>query len=120
MSLKAHLLVTLITLSSWLFIARMVRVRQLRAKYALLWLSIGTIMVVLAASPSVLDEVSAWLGVSYPPATLFLAANALLFLISIHFSWELSRMEERARRLAEEFAIFRAETSASGARDVSG
>lgn len=108
MSGKAHLLVTLVTLSSWLAILQLVRVRQLRAKYALLWMSVGTVMVILAASPQLLDRVSLWLGISYGPATLFLAANILLLLLALHFSWELSRLEERTRSLAEEMAILTA------------
>jgi hypothetical protein len=31
-----------------------------------------------------------------------------LFLIVVHFSWELSRSEERVRTLAEELALLRA------------
>jgi hypothetical protein len=102
---KAHLFAALLTASSLLFIVRLIRRRQLRAKYSFLWLSIGSAMVLLAAWPGLLDKVSASLGVFYPPATLFLAGMFLLFLISVHFSWELSRLEERTRLLAEELAL---------------
>lgn len=109
MSFKAHLLVTLVTLSTWLFVVRLVRIRRLRAKYALLWMTVGTVMVVLAASPRLLDRVSLLVGISNGPTTLFLAANLLLLLIAVHFSWELSRLEERTRALAEEVAILKVE-----------
>lgn len=109
MSTKGHIFVLLVTLSSLLFILRMVRRRQLRAKYSLLWLLSGLVLVPLAASPQLLDRVSIWLGVTYGPATFFLGAITLLFLVVIHFSWELSRLEERTRVLAEELAILRAE-----------
>lgn len=109
MNTRAHFLVTILTASSWLFIFRLVRVRQLRVKYSLLWLSVGTVMIVLAASPGLLERVSAWVGIVYAPATLFLAANILLLMTSVHFSWELSRLEERTRLLAEELAILTAD-----------
>jgi len=32
-----------------------------------------------------------------------------VFLVIIHFSWELSRLEDRTRVLAEELALLRAE-----------
>jgi len=108
-STKGHIFVLLVTLSSLLFILRMVRRRQLRAKYSLLWLLSGLVLVPLAASPQLLDRVSIWLGVTYGPATFFLGAITLLFLVVIHFSWELSRLEERTRVLAEELAVLRAE-----------
>jgi hypothetical protein len=105
MSGKAHLAVLLVTLLSVGFILQLVRRRRLRAKYSILWLSIGVVLVGLAAWPRLLDRVSIWLGVSYGPATFLLGAVTLLFLIVIHFSWELSRLEERTRSLAEELAI---------------
>lgn len=110
MSAKAHLLVSVVTVFVLILIIRFVRRRELRAKYAFLWLSVGLTMVVLAISPALLNKVSLWLGVFYPPTTLFLAAIILLLLIAVHVSWELSRLEERTRTLAEELAILRADT----------
>lgn len=109
MSLRAHFFSALVTISSLLFILRLVRKKQLRAKYALLWLSVGGMLVVLAISPHLLDQVSLWLGISYGPTTLFMASITFLLLIVVHFSWELSRLEERTRTLAEELAIRKVE-----------
>ncbi|HEX2027532.1 MAG TPA: DUF2304 domain-containing protein [Nitriliruptorales bacterium] len=111
MSGTAHLVVSLVTLGSFVVIVRLVRRRELKPKYALLWLTVGTVMVLLAISPALLDRVSLWLGISYGPATLFFAAITLLLLVAVHVSWELSRLEERTRTLAEELALLRAETS---------
>jgi hypothetical protein len=108
-------LVLLVTLSSILFMLRLLRRHGLPARYALLWISIGSVLVALAASPAVLDHVSAWVGISYPPATFFLGAITLLFLIVLHFSWELSRLEDRTRSLAEEIAILRIDRGEGGA-----
>lgn len=119
MSAGAHILVALMTLSSVLFILRLLRRHQLPAKYALLWLSVGMVLVVLAAFPGLLDRVSARIGIAYPPATFFLGAITLLFLVVIHFSWELSRLETRTRVLAEEMAILRAEAGTEPTPDRS-
>jgi len=113
MTTRSHILVLIVTLSSVLFMVRLVRRRQMRAKYSLLWLSVGFVLVLLAASPLLLDKVSIWFGISYGPATFFMAAITLLFLVVIHFSWELSRLEERTRVLAEELAVFRADAENS-------
>lgn len=108
MSPQGHVLIAVITISSLLFILRLVRRRQMRAKYSVLWLSLGLLMAILAASPSTLDRAALALGISYGPTVLFLAGLSLLLLVAVHFSWELSRLEERTRRLAEELAILRA------------
>jgi hypothetical protein len=39
---------------------------------------------------------------------LLMMACAVLLLVAIHYSWELSRLEVRSRRLAEEVALLRA------------
>jgi hypothetical protein len=101
-------LVFLLTAVSLASIVWLVRRHHMRAKYSILWLSVGAVLVVLAASPDLLDRLSRALGIDYGPATFFLGATALLFLVVIHLSWELSRLEERTRTLAEEIAILKA------------
>lgn len=115
MGTSAHVLVIVLALAVTLFIVRLVAQRQLRSKYALLWLGIAVVLVPLAAVPSLLDDVAHWLGFGYAPALLFLLAIGFLFAVVVHFSWELSRLEIRVRTLAEELALerFRAETGSS-------
>ena len=109
MSGGAHVFIAVLTLLSLLFIVRMVRRNQLPSRYALLWLSIGMVIAFLAAFPRLLDRVSSWMGIAYAPGTFFLGAITLLFLIVVHFSWELSRLDAKTRLLAEELAVLRAD-----------
>ena len=104
---EAHILIIVATAIIALFIFRLVRARQLRSKYALLWLVIGLLLLPLAAVPGVLNTVSEWLGVLYSPAIFLLFAVGFLFLVVVHYSWELSRLENRTRTLAEELALLR-------------
>jgi hypothetical protein len=104
---QAHVLIIIATLVIAWFILRLVRARQLRSKYALLWLVIGVLMLSLAAVPDVLNTVSGWLGVAYSPAIFLLLAVGFLFLVVVHYSWELSRLEKQTRTLAEELALLR-------------
>ena len=110
MSTAAHAFILALTLFSLLFIVRMVRHNQLPSRYALLWLTIGAVIAFLATFPRVLDRVSSWMGIAYAPGTFFLGAITLLFLIVVHFSWELARLDARTRLLAEELAIMRADS----------
>ena len=109
MSTRGHVLILLVTLCSLLFVVRMLRRSQLAARYAVLWMSLGTVLLFLAAFPSTVDRVSVWLGISYGPSTVFLGAITVLFVVVVHFSWELSRLEERTQILAQEVALLRAE-----------
>lgn len=105
MTTGARIFVGFLTAGTVLFLLALVRRRRLRAKYSLLWLATSLVMIVLAAFPDLLDRFSTTVGVQYGPTTLFAGAILLLLLVCMHFSWELSRLEEKARSLAEELAL---------------
>jgi hypothetical protein len=102
MSLRAH-----VSLAILVAIIVLVRRRHLKAKYSLLWLSLGAVMVVIAAVPGLLDWTAERLGIWYQPTLLILLGLALLLLIVVHFSYELTRSENRTRELAEQLALLR-------------
>lgn len=106
---RAHIVVFLIALVGGWYLLRMLRTRQMRGKYTLLWMFVGLVVVALALYPDGLDHASRWLDIYYAPTTLFLGGIAFLLLVCVYFSWELSRLEERTRVLAEELAILRGE-----------
>lgn len=86
--------------------------RRLREKYAVLWLIIGIVVLVLGLFPQLLLWLTSALGVQLPANLLFAVAIVLLLGVALHLSWELSQAEEEIRRLAEEIAISRAEIEA--------
>jgi hypothetical protein len=106
---RLHLVAGTIGVLCMLVILRLVRRRQLRAKYSLLWLAVGVAFVVLGLSPGLLDWAARELGVDYAPDLLFLVGTVFLVLVVMHLSWELSRTEDRTRVLAEDLALMRAE-----------
>ena len=109
MSVAAHVLVIVLAAAVIAFIVVLVRSRRLRAKYSVLWFSIGIGLAILAIFPGVLSWVSDRFGIAYPPATFMLLALSFLLVLVLHFSWELSRLEDRTRALAEEYALLREE-----------
>lgn len=90
----------------------MLLTRRLREKYAVLWLAIGLIILLLGVFPQPLLLVSDALGVQVPANFLFAGFIVLLLGVALHLSWELSQAEEEVRRLAEEAALARAELAA--------
>jgi hypothetical protein len=108
---RARVVVLAFTVLCLLLIARQVRRRQMRATYLVIWTSLCLLVIPLIAVPGAVEQVSSWLGIYYPPATVFLLAIVVLFLISLHFSRQLTRLEERTRILAEELALLRLESA---------
>lgn len=81
--------------------------RQLREKYATMWLLIGIVILILAIFPGLLIGLSTALGVAVPSNLIFALALVLLIGVALHLSWELSQAEDEIRRSAEELAILR-------------
>ena len=108
MSTAAQVTLSAVALGITFWVIRLVGLRRLRSKYALLWLVITGPLVPLAAFPAIVDETGELLGVNYAPALLFSLSGLLLLGIVIHYSWELSRLESRTRQLGEEIALLNA------------
>lgn len=94
------LAVVLLTVVLWMLLTR-----RLHEKYAVLWLVLGVLLLVLGLFPGLLEAATATLGVQIPVNLLFAAAIFVLLGVALHQSWELSQSEDEARRLAEEVAI---------------
>lgn len=89
------------------FMLELLRRRQLREKYAAVWLPVGLAVAVLAVFPRLLDRAADVLGVADPPNLLLFLAALMLLLSDLHLSWEVSRLESETRTLAEEVALLR-------------
>lgn len=96
-------------LATLAMMVELLRRRQLREKYAVLWLGVGLVVAVLGVWPPLLDRIADWLGVVDPPNLLFFLAILTLLVVNVHLSWEVSRLEDETRTLAEEIAFLRAE-----------
>jgi hypothetical protein len=90
-----------------LLVIELLRRRQLREKYAALWLGIGIVAVIIAAFPALLDAVTRLVGFAVPANLLFFAGSLVLTAISMQLSLEIGQLEEKSRRLAEEVALLR-------------
>lgn len=85
----------------------MLRRQRLREKYAVIWVVVVGATLTLAIFPGLLSWAARLLGVQVPANLLFFGAIMLLLVISIQLSYEIGRLEERTRTLAEEVALLR-------------
>ncbi len=88
-------------------IFELLRRRQLREKYAALWMAVGLVVLVLGFFPRLLDSFSREVGVDSGVSLVLFLGIVFLLMVCIHLSWEASRLEEKARTLAEEVALIR-------------
>jgi hypothetical protein len=97
---------SLITLT---LLFELMRRRRLREKYAVFWVVVALVTLVIAVFPDTLTSAADLVGVQVPANLLFFGASMLLLGVSIHQSYELGRLEERTRTLAEEVGLLRLE-----------
>jgi hypothetical protein len=88
-------------------IFELLRRRQLREKYAILWLAVGLIVLPLGFFPRLLDSVARAVGVVSGVSLVLFLGFMFLLVVCIHLSWEASRLEAETRTLAEEVALIR-------------
>lgn len=86
-----------------------VRQKKLKEAYAMLWVLIGVMMLGVSVYPVVLHWISRYIGIVYPPATLFLLLLCGVIMILFQYSLLLSRNQERISRLTQEVALLKNE-----------
>ncbi|MBT8228192.1 MAG: DUF2304 domain-containing protein [Dactylosporangium sp.] len=91
------------------FVLELLRRRKLQEKYAVLWLLVAVVIVPLAFFPRLLDTAAEQLGIASGVSLVLFLAIVFLLLVCMHLSWEVSRLEEEGRTLAEETALIRTE-----------
>lgn len=107
--MKLTILTAIIGLSLLVIIFELLRRRQLREKYALLWGAVAIVVVPLALFPRLLDRVTSLVGVASGVSLVLFLGLVFLLVLSLHLSWEVSALEEETRTLAEEIALLRTE-----------
>jgi hypothetical protein len=88
-------------------IISLVRNRRLREEHSLLWILTGIVLFLLSLVRPLLDVLSHWMGIYYPPAALFLIGFGFTLLILMYFSVLVSDLTDRNKRLAQEIALLK-------------
>lgn len=106
-----------------LVVIEMLRRGRLRERHAIWWLVAGGLALVVGVFPGVLDWAAKLVGIGLPTNLVFFVSIAVLFLVCIQHSTELTKLEDQTRTLAEEVALLDlrvtqlAESAAAGERD---
>lgn len=104
---KLEVFLLTVTLVNVAVVLEFVRRRQLLESFALLWLSVGVGLVVLALARPLIDSLAEAVGIAYG-ASLILGVGVLFLLfVAMSLSLHVSRLEAQMEILAEEVAFLR-------------
>ena len=91
----------------------MMRRHRLREKYAVIWFFVAMGVLTFAVFPGFLNWIARLAGVAVPANLLFFLGSLVLLVLTLQHSYELGRLEDRTRTLAEEVGLLRLELQRS-------
>ncbi|MEE9542285.1 MAG: DUF2304 domain-containing protein [Thermodesulfobacteriota bacterium] len=89
------------------FVIDFIRRNLLKEKYAVLWISLSLVVLVLSLWKSLLDKLAVFVGVAYGPSLLFFIAFIFVLLILLHFSVVISIFHDKNKGLTQELAMLK-------------
>ena len=90
-----------------LVILELIRRRYLRERYALIWIILGTLFLIISIRMDILYGLAQVLGFSVPSNALFFFGILFLLLISLGLSVITSRLAEKNRVLTQEVVLLK-------------
>lgn len=86
-------------------VVELLRRRRLRERHAIWWLIAALLALIIGIFPSTLTSIASLLKVGVPTNLVFFVSIAILFLVNLQHSAELTELEGKTRVLAEEAAL---------------
>lgn len=105
MSTPSYILGIVAALLTLGVVVEMLRRRRLRERHAIWWMIAGILALVVGVFPSTLGWVATLVGIAIPTNLIFFVSVAILFLVCIQHSAELTALESRSQLLAEKMAL---------------
>lgn len=105
MTPTAYVLGVIAALFTFVVVVELLRRRRLRERHAIWWLLATTLALIVGIFPGVLVWASGIVGVIVPTNLVFFVSLAILVLVCIQHSAELTDLESETRVLAERTAL---------------
>lgn len=97
-----------ILLSGLMFTFTVIRLlinKKMNEKASLLWLVGSALVLILSVIPSILDKISKFIGVDYPPSLLFMLGILIILFICLMHTVQISILNNQIKELAQQVII---------------
>lgn len=105
MTLRSYLFALAAAVVVFGVIIFLMRRRRLRERHAIWWIFAGFLALLAGAFPKALEWASDVVGIDLPVNMVFFASIAILVLVSLQHSAELTHLEAKTRSLAEHVVL---------------
>jgi hypothetical protein len=110
---KAQIVALIVTVALFLLVLELVRRRRLAERYALLWMFVAGVLLVLSIWTQGLEVLADAMGIQEPANAIFILSFGAIFFLLLHFSVATSRLAEETKILAQETARLELELRAA-------
>jgi hypothetical protein len=111
MTVTSYVFGVVSALLSLVVVIELLRRRHLRERHAIWWLFAGVLALIAGVFPATLTWAASLIGIAVPINLVFFVSIAILFLVCLQHSSELTRLESKTRTLAERVAILELEAA---------
>jgi hypothetical protein len=89
----------------FIVILELVRRKKFREELSLIWLIIGIGLVLSSFADRIIDPIAFRLGISYPPALVFVLIFFMLVFAMLYFSLVISDLKSKNKELSQKMAL---------------
>ncbi len=118
MSLTSYLIGIVAAALVLLVVVELLRRGRLRERHAVWWFLAGLLALIAGVFPGTVAWAAQVTGIEVPVNLVFFVSIAILFLVCLQHSAELTRLESKTRTLAERVALLELELRKPVSRDV--
>lgn len=109
MTTTSHVFGVLSAVLILVVVIELLRRRHLRERHAIWWFIAGVLALIAGVFPATLTWAASLIGIQVPLNLVFFVSIAILFLVCLQHSAELTKLESKTRTLAERLAIIELE-----------
>ena len=95
----------LFSLAIFFFIFSLVKRRQVREEYSILWFVMSLFLLYLSLDRYAIDRLGTLFGIAYKPSVLMLFTTGFTFLVLIHITVVITRLSEQNKELIQELGL---------------
>ena len=106
MNLRIQIIIDIVIIIALIVIINMIRKKALELRYALTWLGVGVVVLVLDVFPEIMGWLARIMGITLPSNMLFFLGFCFSLTIIFGLTIAVSRMSIRIKNLTQEMALY--------------
>lgn len=104
---KIAVLSVIVSVALLVAVLELTRKRRIREQYALIWLTLGFLILIFSVFTRILDSIARWVGIYYAPSLLIVLIVFSGMILGIHFTLVISKLAEDNKKLTQEIGLLK-------------